>query len=975
MKILRANPELKNTFEKLIVTMKVPVKWNGMFAVIDNCIILQGEVRSLFFHFDSRKAVTNLIDLPVREDETVDTAENIWVRNVINMILYAFGKWGTIRGLRVDKSFSQLNDLFGSVMKDLDVEPDYTPEFFRFYKDGIRITYEEVIQYALLAKEKETEEKTEETQGLWHNVLWQTAEASFEKVPTTLKERQKERLGNNFYMVGYLCPSCKEKLHMVVYPEGKDFKIETQEGAVLLARAYTCSRCNCFYTPRPGRMLSEGQVYLMPFEDDRKAYEDYQELLGKDGARISNYNCNRYADGRSADDGAAGKENLEELCQDLEGCSESELNRLSDRMEEGYYPDESILAYEETVREDLKRKVREKKSRRSFGADGMDCADIGSPQDEGTAGDKEDTQEYRPSEIHTNRKNERDNDAESTKEGHRRSPKNRVQTSYEPDRKLSPGKDTSIGCRENRQAEQGRNSEPNQKEVQNRNQAVGVKEFTNDRTVPSNAQNRKHSRDTEIEINQRNKEQEASLQDQERENGAKEAARKKYDARMQVLNRLSGRQLSELKVQLGHETKLSENEKQDYLRQVEQAEYREQAQKLSEKADRCEGKTYAVLKRMQEEVESSGLPAEMKSPLMAKLKNWLNLQAGNEVRQLMERMPPRMGRSRYKSFMEKLKSFEGADLTPYEQTLKNAREQAERQELANLVKSARKNTRADLAELMEKLQTGEFLPELAQPYLEKLEDKIRRLDEKAIAEICGDPVHMSFEEGMEALEKIGREEFLPDLKTNAVEMLKKRLARIKTDESELLVRKLKDELEEAGIGENERHHFYPARRILQKQATPEETQVIEYAMASYAAGCGMFEYPVLIVDTARNESGKEGLILTPDHLYLSTFLTAYRIPVSSIEKVTAQNGLLGRSLSVQQKNGTKTKIPYAVEGKELPAFAEVMNNFVHYLQEKPDSRNVTYLAEEKHEQICCFRCGYVYKEGTVCPKCGYKKNG
>ena len=53
MILLRANTELHQTFERLIEAMKVPVKWNGIFVVIDNYMILQGEVRSLFFHFDS----------------------------------------------------------------------------------------------------------------------------------------------------------------------------------------------------------------------------------------------------------------------------------------------------------------------------------------------------------------------------------------------------------------------------------------------------------------------------------------------------------------------------------------------------------------------------------------------------------------------------------------------------------------------------------------------------------------------------------------------------------------------------------------------------------------------------------------------------------------------------------------------------------------------------------------------------------
>ena len=77
---------------------------------------------------------------------------------------------------------------------------------------------------------------------------------------------------------------------------------------------------------------------------------------------------------------------------------------------------------------------------------------------------------------------------------------------------------------------------------------------------------------------------------------------------------------------------------------------------------------------------------------------------------------------------------------------------------------------------------------------------------------------------------------------------------------------------------------------------------------------------------------------------------------------------------MKQKNGTKTKIPCVVDSRELTAFAKVLDDFVKYLQEKPDSRNVSYLAQEKHDTICCFRCGYVYKGGMECPKCGYKNN-
>lgn len=41
---------------------------------------------------------------------------------------------------------------------------------------------------------------------------------------------------------------------------------------------------------------------------------------------------------------------------------------------------------------------------------------------------------------------------------------------------------------------------------------------------------------------------------------------------------------------------------------------------------------------------------------------------------------------------------------------------------------------------------------------------------------------------------------------------------------------------------------------------------------------------------------------------------------------------------------------------------------------KSGVRSVEYLAEEKHPVKCCYRCGYVYEGGNICPKCGSRNN-
>ena len=884
MILLRANTELHQTFERLIEAMKVPVKWNGIFVVIDNYMILQGEVRSLFFHFDTRNVATNIIDIPVKEDEIGEVGTNMRVQNAINLILYAFGKWGTIKGVRVDKSFEQLNTLFTDIMKEMQVEPEYTPSYLRFYRSGMRITYEDVIQTAQEEEQAQPEDEETNEGGLWHKVVWKRAQAEFARADITVSERRKSRIGNNFYLVGYLCPACCGKLHMAVYPAGKEFKIETEEGGVLLARAATCNACRRFYTPRPGRLFSEGDIYTLDFATDAAAYEDYLELLGRNADRVSNYHTNVYADGRRPDTEEDGEESLEELCNALPELSDLEVKKLSARMEEGFYPEESVEKYEAKVHSRERERHDEGRSL---------------PQRE-QAAEEPDKQSGTRTPKETAKQSAGRKETDSVGSGRPADRGRGMAAETETRRADHRAAEAEMHGADRRAAEAGSSLRPDADGAGR----PAAKERTGGKDIHAATQTPEGGMTVDGVI----------VTPEERK-----GVQEHYEARLAGMDRYSDRQLQELKRQLEGERKLTEDEKKPYIKKVQDRIYEGRVRELQEKADACEGKNYTLTKRVLEEVEAADLPEEQKHV------------AGREA--------------------------------------------AEKQELSNMIRRARKVSREDYVDLAERLREGDFLPGLVAPYLEKVNDRIRELDADAIAAICPAPMQMNFEEGIEAYQKIKEGDFLPELKTDALKTLEKRLSKIKADECELLVGKLKKELEENGVGENPRHHFYPARKVLLGQATPEETDVIEYAMASYAAGRGLFEYPILVVDVARDASGKEGMILTPEHLYYSTAFTSYGIPVASIASVTASTGLLNKGLYVHQKNGTKLKIPYAVGTKELPDYAGELNDFIHYLQEKPESRKLTYLASEKHDTICCFRCGYQYKGGGVCPKCGYQNNG
>ncbi len=77
-------------------------------------------------------------------------------------------------------------------------------------------------------------------------------------------------------------------------------------------------------------------------------------------------------------------------------------------------------------------------------------------------------------------------------------------------------------------------------------------------------------------------------------------------------------------------------------------------------------------------------------------------------------MPANLDRKQYRLYVDRLHDYDGVDLTPYEQKIAAGREAAEKQELSNMIRRARKVSREDYADLAERLR-GDFLPGLVAP--------------------------------------------------------------------------------------------------------------------------------------------------------------------------------------------------------------------------------------------------------------------
>lgn len=1009
MLVVQANQEQENTFNKLIQTMGEQVVWNGRFIIKDDELILEGAVRSLIFQFDTKRVLADLVDIPVREEQVLDISRHPTLKDLINMVLYAFGKWGTLRGLRVQQDYPQLNELFGKILGTFYIEPSFRKENFRFYKVGVRITYEEVLQTVLEYEKKQAEDPQAESQGLWHRLIWKKRERVFSKTETTLLERVEDRIGNNFYLVGYQCPKCSEKLHMAVYPDGKEVRIDTEEKGVYLARVYTCSRCHCFYTPRPDRLISEGLIYEMDFGDDEKAYEDYLELMGYYGERAANYKYNEYEAIRKQRlqreaKGNAGRgtnpdqlyspqdalQQIEDFSKNFAGLPNEVFRRFVHRVEEGFYPDAAVAKHEKKIQQEAKEREEKEALQKAQGKqdtatdlraaeafsenlsgkeylgntllsasgqvrypENMVLNDSGQAQDSGSM--LWNRSGWVPHSAQPGQKQARDQAGYHT--GVIQAGRSELQASEHtagqtPDPNSRQQTDGSYQIPLTDDLQTGRSSGTNR---------------ANDRTAGNTptyqaGQNTAATYDTK-----QNRVQEA------KERSPKEEKLERYQKRVGMLDRLSGRQKQELKKQLQNDTEIDGNEKQHLLVQIEEAEFREKSDALLKKAQQSANKNYAQLQRTIQEAEQEDYPQELKGPFIEKLQH-LRIQRGEEeVRQIMEKLPDRLDRAGFRQLEERLHSYEGVDLSPYEETLRQKREAAEKNEIAGMVKRSRKSSREDYVNLMRRLEEQDFADENVAPYMDKIQEKVHTLDEERLEELLDQAQQMDFNAAAAVYEQIDGENFLPELKSSALEMLAKRLEKIRTDECELLVKKLQEEMRDA-VRENARHHFYPARKVMLHTAEPGETSAIDAALAAYANDRSMFEYPIFSVDTSRSCNGREGMVLTPENLFYSTRMHAYKIPVSDIASIEASTGLLNRKIALTEANGAEHKLPYAVKTGEMEDWAGLLEEFVHYLQEKPASRKLRYLAKETHDTICCYRCGYVYHGRDVCPECGYKKN-
>ncbi len=901
MIVLKSTAELHLVFNKLIKTLSVPVEWNGNFVISGNFLILPGKERSVIFNYDTRRVTTNLSDDKLSRKIPEPISEGSGLINIFNLVLYAFGKWGALKGITVEKDYKKINTLFGAVFGAYGVSADYTEQHCFWYKDGTRISYEDVIQLAIESEHRqpEPEEDIEEETGLWHSTTWKIDNRSFTFEKLSMAQRRKGRIGHNFYKVGYACPRCGEKLYMASFSGKEKPVIDTVEGRVQLARAFFCPDCVIFYTPLPEAGLEDEEVYYLDFDGDKTAGNDYMEMLGRLGTREVNGDFNKYVD-RVNDEGKT------TTGQSLNGIDKGirDDRRNLNGIDKGISDDRRNLNGIDKGIIDERRNLNGidkgiKDDRRSL--NGIDKGIIDERRnlngiDKGIKDDRRSLNGIDKG-ISDDRRNL--NGIDKGISDDRRS-LNGIDKGINDDRRNLNGIDK--GIKDDRRSLNGVDKGISD----DRRSLNGIRKFDDeDEQISDKTFDNSDKEDVFDTVHEENVLSAATGSSGEVRTYRKEALHGHSDEKTTVRKRKLG---------IGRLAKIF--------------------------------KSFSLFKQFRH--KGYGKASE---------------EASNEE--------PYMNAERT--------SASGVIPVPDEKTEYIGREDAashpvQRKKLDELLEKTENTTRKDFVDLIAKIKAGHFNKDVEKEYVDKLQESIAELDRRRIDEACEGYLDYNGEELERLYNMIEEEEFLPEIKKAALDNVSGRLWKIRNEEAELLVKRIKKNLGENGVSENPALYFYPAREVLEGKEDAHVKEHIGCAVGSYAPGLGEFEYSIIMEDTTKRQNGKRGMFITPDAIYYGNFYTYGHIMAENIERIESSTGFMGRYVVVYLDDGSKVRLSSTVTKDELEGYARTLNDFVAYLKQKPFSRKEKYLAKESHDVICCFRCGYVYKNMKECPKCGYKFN-
>lgn len=964
---LKADAGLENTYKKLVYASKADVEWNGFILAENNTVILPGKVNSLIFDFDLKKVYPNIIDIPDMPADISGIDGKQLLKNIFNMTLYIFGKWGALQGIRVEHTYEKIDLLLKQILKEAGAEAYYSRNGIKFSCDSKSVVFEDIILAAInkikedeRAEEEEPEDAGEEEypQGLWHDMKWKTTSASFGRQDLDSSTQGKDRIGSNFYIIPYKCPQCGSHLHMSVYPDGKEFAIDTEEGKVYAARVYMCPGCSIFYTPRPGKLLSEGDEYILDFDNDAKAAEDYKKLIGRNGGKNSNSNTNMY-EHEYAGKVHNGSKSLAKICRNIRRLSIADLERLLEEMDEGFYRGSEVKRFLEYIQQELEFRRNEQLDPYTAFRKGLKSGKIG---EEGVAGG---TERRRPDYSSIEDEEEPDsNDQEETEE------ETTEEDSIMEDiikKYMGGGENPGEDIPETEQDIQ--NGENTPETVTENIKTNNPEDNTNIQEQPGKSTKKVTKAKSLFSKKNKQEEYTPATKTKPSDNIATSASK-------ETENNTSSTPGTQA-VQDEENTNTGYKKEQEPVQKQETAFAKEKDNNRTilnredavKKISAAKGKKYPEIERLFNEVKNSSLENADKEEFTNELQGMLEQAGKKELDYLISHLPQSDTKERYKRTRERIKLYKDIDTSKYEEIINKYIDNAEREELSSIVRKAAAGGRKSLLKALDDIKNKEFDLGVLKEYSDEIYRQVKDIDMETVRRIVPDISALDVQDGLRAIKEIEAADILPELKKEMSALIDKKLTRMKTEESGQLVEKIQRSLEDR-IEDLSRIHYYDAIKMVNGDNKDEESLLIRKAISKYAILLGKYEYPVIIYDSSRFRNGKEGFIISPDHIFYKGVIKSGTLDIMDIDNISLENGKAGKAVFINNTSKRKIKLPCLFKGKDQENFAEILNEFAEYLKAKPKSRSVEYMAQEKHAAICCYRCGHVFKEGNICPKCG-----
>ena len=1034
MLILKASPDLEESFSQMLRQYKRDIGWRGIFIVNNDNIILYGKSYSLCCSFDNRKIFMDMMSNPISESLAIECRGNHHLINAINIIMYVFGKWGMLKGLNVKQKYPQLNKLFAGIFSQFGAEVSLDSKGVYFKIDGAGSTYEDVLNKIIDAtmpeegiferplkdtkeekakpsrpapkEEKDDElpdypeeekeekkvvsdehaeaeerlskaiEKEEEALGLWYDMVWKHQKLDFEFKPLKNGEdkKGKDKIAKNFAKTGYMCPNCNENLHMVVFPPEDEMLVKIDGDRLYMARAFSCKNCKQFYTPFPDRLITEKDVFSLSFSNDEPAYNDYLELLSEKGHMGGNSNFNEY---ESVKLGLAPKEeipqktddfninDLEDAIEHVDELSREEMSQIVDKMESGFFPRQDL----EKFREFAENALTDKYDNALKDADIMDIDELEAFKDEALHNmllpkkykkvfvDRLDEEiSARKAKSATDDKEDANNSFDPLDEIDKQAAPKKAKKKKEKDYDDSDFvlDDTDISPKESM-------SEPVKNEEE-------ITDFEEKPVKEKKEKKAKKPKKLKLKLSgSADEEDDFSYVAAPKLKKAKKEKIKKDEPTLQKLPK-------ENKI---HSTK---DDDSDFVlkgepKNKEKIIIEDEAPALSTRelldmASSCNGKDYKHIKETIKNIKDAKVKDEgSKEKILSRLGQYKANRGKKEAFHLLSKLPNIFSKDDYFKLKDRLKNYDDEDAKEALEELEHKLDKKEQAEIKDILSSEKADSRLSLHKLFSKLLSKGFEGRNVGPFLERIKSKLMPADKAYLNKLCGNLDDLSIKDLINLKKKVVESMVLPELKIEQIAEIEDHLSKLKSQETALLVEKVKKDMADAGFDLTPLS-FNNIGTDLEGDSQNPDNIILENAVNSYGDPESKYELPIFCHDASKRPSGKRGFMITPEHLYTGARTSTASYKIGNLGNFSVKKKRIKQSLVLDTASDGEITLPCSYKNEELEKFASSLNSFVGYLKERPESRSIDYMLQSEHESIICMRCGAKFNDENICPECG-----